>query len=76
MSGYWRNGDRTESQAHIAQKGYFRILLPTPIPPTAADKRRIVARVYQLMALLEQLVAQLDQSRTAAQHLVAELTAA
>lgn len=52
--------------------------LPIPFPPIA-EQRRIVAKVHQLMALVDQLETQLAESRTAAVNLleavVAELTA-
>ncbi len=50
-----------------------------PIPPLA-EQRRVVAKVDQLMALVDQLEAQLAESRATASRLmeavVAELTAA
>jgi type I restriction enzyme S subunit len=53
--------------------------LPVPLPPLA-EQRRIVAKVDQLMALVDQLEAQLAESRATATRLmeavVAELTAA
>ena len=51
--------------------------LPIPLPPLA-EQRRIVAKVDQLMALVDQLEAQLSASRATAEKLteavVAELT--
>jgi type I restriction enzyme S subunit len=51
---------------------------PIPIPPLA-EQRRIVAKVDQLMALVDQLETQIENSRTTAaklmDSLVAELTA-
>jgi len=53
--------------------------LPIPFPPLA-EQRRIVAKVEQLMALVDQLETQLATSRTTAEQLmealVAELTGA
>ena len=53
-------------------------LTVVPVPPFA-EQRRIAAKVDQLMALVDQLEAQLTQSRTTAEKLleavVAELTA-
>ena len=52
--------------------------VPIPVPPFA-EQRRIVAKVNQLMILVDQLEAQLAASRTAARDLldavVHELTA-
>lgn len=52
--------------------------LPIPLPPLA-EQRRIVAKVDQLMALVDTLEAQLAESRATAAKLlsalVAELTA-
>ena len=51
--------------------------LPIPLPPLA-EQRRIVAKVDQLMALVDQLELQLAASRSTAENLmeavVAELT--
>jgi type I restriction enzyme S subunit len=51
---------------------------PVPIPPIS-EQRRIVARVDQLMSLVDQLETQLSASRTAGEKLleavVAELSA-
>lgn len=51
----------------------------TPLPPLA-EQRRIVAKVEQLMALVDRLEAQLAESRAVGERLmaavVAELTAA
>jgi type I restriction enzyme S subunit len=56
--------------------GYFR-KLPFPLPPIA-EQRRIVAKVDQLMALVDELETQLAASRAIARNLleavVAELT--
>ena len=56
--------------------GYFA-LKPFPLPPLA-EQRRIVAKVDQLMALVDRLETQLTASRAAAINLmdavVAELT--
>ena len=53
--------------------------IPMPIPPLA-EQRRIVAKVEQLMALVDALETQLDASRTTGEKLleamVAELTSA
>ena len=48
--------------------------LPFPLPPLA-EQRRIVAKVEQLMAVVEALETQLAASRATAANLVAELTA-
>ena len=61
---------------HLRVGGVETLL--TPVPPLA-EQRRIVAKVDQLMALVDQLETQLSASRTAAEKLmeavVAELTA-
>jgi type I restriction enzyme S subunit len=53
--------------------------LPVPIPPLA-EQRRIVAKVDQLIALVDQWESQLAAAHTTADHLlsalVADLTAA
>ncbi len=46
----------------------------TPSPPRA-DQRRIVAKVDQLMALVDKLEAQLIASRTTADNLLSALVA-
>ena len=65
------------SQVNISQPKLRSV--PIPIPPLA-EQRRIVAKVDQLMALVDELETQLAASRATAknllQALVAELTAA
>jgi len=65
-------GQKTVNQGHIRS-------LQIPLPPLA-EQRRIVAKVDQLMALVDELETQLASSREVAKNLlealVAELTAA
>ena len=65
----------TRNQVSIQKQAYFQV----PIPPLA-EQRRIVAKVEQLMALVDALETQLAASRATAANLlsalVAELTAA
>lgn len=75
--------DRVQDKPVGATVQHLRVggveTLLAPIPPLA-EQRRIVARVEQLMALVDQWEAQLTAARTTADHLlaalVAELTAA
>ena len=63
----------TRNQVSIQKQAYFQV----PIPPLA-EQRRIVAKVEQLMALVDALETQLAASRATAANLlpalVAELT--
>ena len=65
----------TRNQVSIQKQAYFQV----PIPPLA-EQRRIVAKVEQLMALVDALETQLAASRATAANLlsalVAELTTA
>ena len=67
----------TANQANIGTSSILD--LPFPLPPLA-EQRRIVAKVEQLMVLVDALEAQLDASRTTGENLleamVAELTSA
>ena len=77
-AGYFVSiAQRAVNQASINQKNLGRT--PIPIPPLA-EQRRIVAKVEQLMALVDALETQLAASRATAANLlsalVAELTAA
>ena len=57
---------------HVNVADMRNALLPLPPLP---EQRRIVAKVEQLMALVEALETQLAASRATAANLVAELTA-
>lgn len=75
---YARNASGTSSSMkNIGRETMCR--LPVPLPPLA-EQRRIVAKVDELMALVDQLEAQLAAARASAEALldvlVAELTAA
>ncbi|XOV70574.1 MAG: restriction endonuclease subunit S [Verrucomicrobiota bacterium] len=73
---YAKNSSGTSSSMKNVGRGVM-CALPVPIPPIA-EQRRIVAKVNQLIALVDELETQLLESRTTAQHLlealVAELT--
>ena len=77
-SGYFVSiAQRAVNQASINQKNLGKT--PIPVPPLA-EQRRIVAKVDQLMSLVDELDTQLAASRATASNLleaiVAELTAA
>ncbi|WP_051434740.1 restriction endonuclease subunit S [Desulfonatronum lacustre] len=70
---YARNASGTSS----SMKNVGRTVmcsLPIPLPPLA-EQRRIVAKVDQLMALVDELEARLAASRTAGENLLAALVA-
>lgn len=60
------------SQVNISQPKLRSV--PIPLPPLA-EQRRIVAKVYELMALVDELETQLAASRAAAEKLLTALVA-
>ena len=60
----------TRNQVSIQKQAYFQV----PIPPLA-EQRRIVAKVEQLMALVDALETQLAASRATAANLLSALVA-
>ena len=61
-----------ESQVNISQPKLRSV--PIPIPPLA-EQRRIVAKVSQLMTLVDELETDLTTTRTTAQNLLSALVA-
>jgi type I restriction enzyme S subunit len=72
-AGYFVSiAQRAVNQASINQKNLGKT--PIPIPPLA-EQRRIVAKVSELMALVDELETQLAASRAAAEKLLSGLVA-
>lgn len=67
----WKKSSRTTLA--ILNKGKW-LSIPVPVPPLA-EQRRIVAKVEQLMALVDALESQIVSSRAAGEKLLAALVA-